>query len=121
MKYYSDVTKKMYETIDELVKAEEDAEQLKKEAEKRAIEKKAIISELDKKIKNYLAELETIVQDYKVTTDAYNNACADFEARYKEIDNKIIELKREKAMLRIDNQVKLPYNDIFRLFNTVFK
>ena len=120
MKYYSDLTKKMYETIDELVKAEEAAEQSKKEAEKREIEKQAIISEFDEKIKNYSAELETIVQDYKVTTEAYHNACADFEERYKEIYNKIVVLKREKAKLTMNNQVKLPYNDIFTLFNTVF-
>lgn len=120
MKYYSDVTNKMYETIDELAKAEEAVEIAQKEEEKKRAEKKVRISEIEEKINGYTTELESIVEDYKVTSEAYRNACADLTARYRDVNNKIAELKREKAKLSATTQSTPSYNDFFTLFDKVF-
>lgn len=88
MKYYSEKTKRIYESVEELKEAEKKFDELKVEEQKKKEDKA-----------KRLQEIESAYKSVESATEKYNALVADFVKDYGYYHNSIVRVNRPKSLV----------------------
>lgn len=109
--YYSRLLQKPFDTLDELIEAEDlyKKEQIKQQEEKN--EKKRLAEEVEKAYTNYFNVVEETSKQLTEFQNEINKKISDARNNYFELKNKFIDLYGQFHMTYKDKEAKVDYND----------